>query len=497
MDDDEVDRLAVRRCVQQSGIAATLDEATSVPELMERLRAASYDCLLLDYHVPGVDSTALLREARRAVPETPVVMMTGRGDQEIAVELMKAGAADYLPKASLTSERLASSIRHALEIARAATARRRAEEEVRTQEAHFRTLANAIPQLAWISEPDGRRSWYNDRWYEFTGLSFDDVRDFGWHRIHHPDHLNRVREGQYASFARGEVWEDTYPLRRYDGVYRWFLSRAVPIRDESGRIVRWLGTNTDITEWKEAELERERLLVMEQESRTRAERAMKLREEILAVVAHDLRDPVHAIAMAAANLLELPLPQDQQMKQLVVMRRSAKRMDRLINDLLDVSRMDAGTFAIRHGTVHLAALIEETMDAFELQAAPRRVHLTTELAGDVPPVIGDRDRLAQVLANLVGNAIKFTPDGGSVRLRAAPLDNGVRVSVEDSGAGIPNDALPHVFDRFWQADRTSRSGAGLGLAIAKGIIDAHGGRIWAESSGGSGTTVHFTVPRTG
>jgi signal transduction histidine kinase len=312
--------------------------------------------------------------------------------------------------------------------------------------------------------------------------------------VHHPDHLPRVREGQHAAFARGEVWEDTYPLRRHDGVYRWFLSRAVPIRDESGKILRWLGTNTDITEWKESELERERLLRLEQESRTRAERATKLREEILAVVAHDLRDPVHAIVMGVSNLLELPLPQDQRVKQLAVIRRSAKRMDRLISDLLDVSRMDAGTFAIRRAQVQLDALLDETMDAFELQAAPRSVRLTTELGANVPPVVGDRDRLAQVLSNLVGNALKFTPDGGHVRLRAEPFDDVVRVSVEDSGTGIPGDALPHVFDRFWQADRASRAGAGLGLAISKGIIDAHGGRIWAESTLGTGTTVHFTVP---
>src|SRR5688500_16331638 len=251
LDDDEVDRLALRRCLEQSGIAASLEETASAAELLERLDPSAYDCLLLDYHVPGVDSAELLVQAHRIAPGLPVVMMTGRGDQELAVELMKAGAADYLPKGSLTPERLASSMRHALELAHAANARRRAEEELRTQEAHFRTLANAIPQLAWIADSDGRRSWYNDRWYEFTGLTCDEAGDLGWLKVEHPDHLARVRDGQLAACARAGVWEDTYPLRRHDGVYRWFLSRAVPIPDKSGRTVHWLGTNTDITQRKE------------------------------------------------------------------------------------------------------------------------------------------------------------------------------------------------------------------------------------------------------
>jgi PAS domain S-box-containing protein len=443
--------------------------------------------------MPGVTSTELLRRAHEIDIDLPVVMMTGRGDQELAVEVMKAGAVDYLPKAGLTPERLGSSIRHALEMSRAAAARRRAEEQLRTQEAHFRTLANAIPQLAWIADSQGRRTWCNDRCYEFSGLTFEELREYGWHRLHHPDHLARVRDGMLTAFQRGQVWEDTYPLRRHDGVYRWFLSRAVPIRDAAGTIVRWLGTNTDITQRKEAEVEREMLLALEQESRTRAERAIKLRDEVLAIVAHDLRDPVHTIAMTASNMLEIPLPQDQRVRQLVAMKRAAKRMDRLISDLLDVSRMEAGTFAIRPAAVPIPALFEESLESAEVLAAPGEVTLTSECDAGLPPALGDRDRLVQVLSNLIGNAIKFTPRGGKVVLHACSTEGGVQLSVADSGAGIPAEELPYIFDRFWQAERASRLGAGLGLAIAKGIVDAHGGRIWAESAPGSGTTIRFTL----
>jgi PAS domain S-box-containing protein len=189
-----------------------------------------------------------------------VVIFTGRGDEDIAVELMKAGASDYLPKASLTPERLAAAIRHALELARTAAARRRAEDELREQEVRFRTLANAIPQLAWMSGASGGRDWYNQRWYDYTGTTLEEVQGWGWQKVHHSDHVQRVTASIQRSLTSGEPWEESCLLRGKDGQYRWFLSRALPIRDEQGRIACWFGTNTDINErrWTEALLAGER-----------------------------------------------------------------------------------------------------------------------------------------------------------------------------------------------------------------------------------------------
>src|SRR5690606_36702858 len=169
VDDGELDRLAVRRCIQQSGIGARADEAQSAEEALACLAGAVYDCVLLDYYIPGEDSLALLRQIREAAPGTPVIVFTGRGDEDIAVELMKAGVADYLPKGSLAPERLAAGVRHALEVTRAARAREHAEAELRAEEARFRTLANAIPQLAWMADAEGQRYWGNQRWYDYTG----------------------------------------------------------------------------------------------------------------------------------------------------------------------------------------------------------------------------------------------------------------------------------------------------------------------------------------
>ena len=507
VEDDELDRRAVRRFLQQCGIATVADEAASAEETLRRIGSSDYDCVLLDYYIPGVNGLSLFQKIRELAAKLPVVIFTGRGDEDIAVELMKAGAADYLPKTSLTAERLASSLRHCMELSRAAEARRRAEEALRAQEARFRTLANAIPQLAWMADASGARYWFNDRWYDYTGTSFEEVQGWGWQKVHHPDHVQHAVDSLQHKFDAGDPWEGTYPLRGKDGTFRWFLSRALPIRREDGSIASWLGTNTDITEQKTAEAERERLLALEHAARVKAEHSTKERDELLAIVAHDLRNPMNTI-MSAATMIADTLDEQAErgsddfnatvaadLKAYdVVIQNSIKTMNRLIADLLDVARIEVGSFSIRPTRVDVPALIGETLKQFEPQARASGITINSEIQGGVPPLSADRERLGQVLSNLLGNALKFTPAGGRVLLRAGAIDASVQITVEDSGAGISAADLPHIFDRYWRADRTARSGAGLGLAICKGIVDAHGGRIWAESTLGQGTTIHFTVP---
>jgi PAS domain S-box-containing protein len=500
VEDDEFDRRAVRRCLQQSGVRATLDEAASAAEGLERIGRAVYDCVLLDYYIPGVEGHDLLEAIRAAAPGVPLVIFTGRGDEEIAVELMRAGAADYLPKASLTPERLAASLRHSIELAQAAAARRRAEDELRVEEARFRTLANTIPQLAWMMDPQGAWSWFNQRWLDYTGTALKAVQGEGWQGVCHPDHVQRVVEGIRRSLGTGEPWEDTYPLRGADGRYRWFLSRALPVRDDAGAVVGWFGTSTDITERLEAERavreseERlRRLLALEREARAEAERASRARDDVLAVVAHDLRNPIQTVLNAVA-VLARPLREEDRQRHIEIVQRSVSAMDRLIGDLLDVARIEAGTLSIRRAALDLRAVVDEALEPFAATALARRIKLGFESEPDLPPVTADHDRLVQVLSNVIANALKFTPDGGLVSVRARRADGAVQISVEDSGPGLPAADLPRVFDRFWQGDRAARRGAGLGLAICKGIVEAHGGRIWAESPPGQGATFHVSLP---
>ena len=370
VDDDEFDRLAVRRLLKTADLRTVVDEAATPDAALERLARESYDCILLDYYIPGVDGHALIRAIGEAAPNVPVVIFTGRGDEDVAVELMKAGVADYLPKASLTLERLASSLRHAMEMTRAAARRREAERAMRES------------------------------------------------------------------------------------------------------------------------------LELEHEARARAERAKKLRDEVLAIVAHDLRNPLHTILASSSAMLELPLSETERTRQLEVIRRSARAMNVLISDLLDVASIELGNLAIRREKVAVGEMLEYTAETFDQRAQSSGIALERDVAAALPSVEGDRSRLAQVVSNLLANALKFTPEGGRIRLRAIPVAGAVEIAIENSGTGIAPEHLPHVFDRFWRADRGARAGAGLGLAIAKGIVETHGGRIWVESTPGETTTFHFSVPAT-
>jgi len=168
-------------------------------------------------------------------------------------------------------------------------------------------------------------------------------------------------------------------------------------------------------------------------------------------------------------------------------------MERLIADLLDVARLEAGTVSVLREPVELPALITDTLEQFEVEGLARKVTIRSEIQTSLPVVVGDRERLMQVLSNLLGNALKFTPEGRKIAVQVMMAGDAVRISVEDAGSGIAEADLPHIFDRYWQASRGS-AGAGLGLAICKGIVEAHGGRIWATSTVGRGTTVSFTLP---
>ena len=228
--------------------------------------------------------------------------------------------------------------------------------------------------------------------------------------------------------------------------------------------------------------------------------AVTARDEMLGIVSHDLRNPVNAVKMLAAAILRTAatesLPEDVA-DHADVMLQAARQMDALIQDLLDVSRIESGQMPVRPRIVAMNELVAQATETLAPLAAEAKVTVDVALPDRLMQVDVDPDRIVQVLSNLISNAIKYTPQGGSVRVAAESDQDIVRVTIIDTGIGIAEHDLPRVFDRFWQSKRTNRSGAGLGLAIARGIIRSHGGRIWIESAVGRGTTVHFTVPRAG
>lgn len=221
--------------------------------------------------------------------------------------------------------------------------------------------------------------------------------------------------------------------------------------------------------------------------------AVTARDDVLAFVSHDLRNPLQTILMVA-ELLELPISDERKAVQIQVIKRAASGMSRLIEDLLAVSEVEADRLSLERESLLLDAVFEEVCSQFEILARQKHQQLQWKVAPDVPTIRGDRHRLIQVLLNLVGNATKFTPDEGTILVQAKRHNGEVVVSVEDTGIGIPESEIPSVFVRFWHAGRAKRGGAGLGLAIAKGVVEAHGGRIWVESAVGVGTKFFFTLP---
>lgn len=237
-----------------------------------------------------------------------------------------------------------------------------------------------------------------------------------------------------------------------------------------------------------------------------SQRDVRVREDLLAIVSHDLRSPLSSILLstellAYSNLpanLPAKLPEESRKwidKIVENIRHAATHMQRLIGDLLDFAKIQAGTFSVAPKPIVVDELMARFAESIIPEAKKKKLEFRLELARDLPEIQCDPDRLHQVLANLVGNAIKFTPSGGSVRLKAHPFFGGIHISVQDTGPGLSPEQLAHVFERYWQADMARRGGAGLGLSISKGIVQAHGGRIWAECELGKGCTFHFILPQ--
>jgi signal transduction histidine kinase len=226
-----------------------------------------------------------------------------------------------------------------------------------------------------------------------------------------------------------------------------------------------------------------------------AQRAIALRDDVVRIVSHDLRNSLSIVLMSSDILLQAT-PRDPAMlrRRLEAIRTSAEEMNRLVHDLLDVARLEAGQLPVFREPTDVASLVDRAIAQCEPLAERKAVLIEYVAPTPLPQANADRDRIHQVLVNLLGNAIKFTPEGGRIRVEARADDDEIRLSITDTGPGIPGDQLPHVFDRFWQATHARNAGVGLGLAIARGIVEAGGGRIWVESATGQGSTFHFTLP---
>ena len=365
------------------------------------------------------------------------------------------------------------------------TERKRADEALRLSEAKFSGIVSIAADAIIAVDEDRHITIFNEgaqRIFGYTkqealGTQLDRLIPERFHEVH-GEHFARFAAASEAARTMGERREIFG--RRKNG--EEFPAEASISKVAVGGSTFFAVVLRDVTYRKSVE--------------EALHRAVAARDDVLGIVAHDLRNPLSTIMMQAA-LLERPEPEPERRDQTprLVITRSAKRMNQLIQDLLDVAVVEAGQLKVERERLSAAEVARDAVEAHTPLATSSGRELRLDVGDGVPDVSGDRHRLHQVFDNLIGNALKFTPEGGRITVAAAAGERDVMFSVADTGPGIAPESLPHVFDRFWQAaTRASRLGAGLGLPITKGIVEAHGGRIWVDSMPGRGTTFFFTIP---
>lgn len=377
--------------------------------------------------------------------------------------------------------------------------RKQAEEALQQSELNFRTLANFMPQIFWTAGPDGCLNYYNQRWYDYTGMSFEVSQGYGWQTAIHPDDRQQSVELWNESVQTGKTYEIEFRFQRAcDGEYRWHLTRAFPLRDNQGRIIKWFGSSTDIHDQKQAIEERDRILERERLVREQAESANRIKDEFLAILSHELRTPLNPI-LGWSQLLQSRSFNSQLLQEgLAAIERNAKIQVQLVDDLLDISRIIRGKLVLNLAPVDLLEIVLAVLETVELSVNAKSLVLETDLKPLSQPILGDINRLQQVIWNLLSNAIKFTDNGGKISVRLAKINGFAQLQVSDTGKGISPEFLPHAFELFRQQDSSTTrqfGGLGLGLALTQQLIEAHGGTITASSPGeGKGSTFTVQLP---
>jgi PAS domain S-box-containing protein len=473
----------------------------------------------------------------------------------------------------------------------------------------FRSLADSIPQLCWMADPDGHVFWYNRGWYEYTGKTLEETEGWGWQSVHDTDLLPGIMERWERSISEVVPFDMVLPLRGTDGPFRQFLTRALPVMDETGNVTRWFGTNTDVTVAKEAE---EALTRREQELRSLADNspdilarfdrglrhvfvnaaaekytgigaseflgktnrelrmpvelcdtldaaintvfltgravsrefsfesaqglrhfkaslnpekaasgavdhvlavahdrtaekdaqdalrvADRRKDEFLATLAHELRNPL-ATLRTGLDVLRLAKGPEIALRTQLMMERQLGQTVRLIDDLMEVSRITTGKVVLRLARIELRGVIDAAVEAVRPQLDARAHVLALDLFPEPIWLQADAARICQIVTNLLDNALKYSPAGSKVGLSTHREGSEVLITVSDSGAGIHQDMLTRVFDMFAQVERTldrAQGGLGIGLALVKRLTERHGGTVIAESSGlGTGSIFRVRLP---
>ena len=364
---------------------------------------------------------------------------------------------------------------------------------LRESDAKFRQLADSMSQLVWMAKADGEIDWYNQRWYDYTGTTPEEMIGWGWKSVHDAKQLPEVLRRWSESLTNATPFEMTFRLRGRDGLYKPFLTRAIPILDGDGNLVRWFGTNTDITQECQ----------MQDQLRSSAARLSEYdrrKDDFLATLAHELRNPLSPIK-TAAQMMRRQISSIDELRELGgVIDRQVIQMVRLIDDLLDVSRISRGKIKLRVEVCNLQDLLRSAIEAAEPFISQSGQTFTVEIADEPLFLKADCARIVQVVVNLLNNAAKYTPASGKIWLSARQQGDLALIQVRDNGIGLSKKDLQTVFEMFEQvesAKERGQSGLGIGLSLVKSLVELHEGSVYASSEGlDQGSTFSVQIPLT-
>ncbi len=489
LEDDAHDAELIQELLETDHFACEVTRVQTRAEFLAALKNGGIDLILADYQLPSFDGLSALKLALSERPDLPFIFVSGTLGEEVAIEALKIGAIDYVLKTRLA--RLVPSVQRALREARERAERKIAAEAARRSEKELLDVIEAIPIMAFTSLADGSNVWANRRWVEYTGLSEQNTSGSGWRSTLHPDDIDGHVTKWQEALASGEPFESEARHRSVNGEYRWFLARAVPLRDENGKIRKWYGTLTDIEDRKGAEQERERLRQLEADLAYMS-RVMTM-GELAASLGHEIKQPIAAAAISAEACMQW-------------LRRDAP-------DVTEASEAASATVAAvtraggiidrvsslyRRGTperelVDFNEIVREMSVLLGDTADRNAVSIRTDLDPELPTTTADRVQLQQVLMNLMLNGIEAMQDtGGELSIASKRIKDGqLLISVSDTGIGLSIDQAERIFEAFFT---TKPRGTGMGLSISRRIIASHGGHLWASPNTGRGATFQFTLP---
>lgn len=361
------------------------------------------------------------------------------------------------------------------------TKRKCAEEDVRHSEMRYRVLSETVSDLVWRANAEGKPIEDTTSWRRYTG---DIMADLRWIDSVHPDDCERIQAAWKGYLAEGKPATEVYRARRRDGQYRYLESRAVPLRNSDGKVVEWIGTCTDVTD---EILKAENLRL-----------ANERKDQFLAILSHELRNPISATRMAALLLEKPPVPEHRVTHLAQVINRQVGHMSRLVEDLVDVSRVSLGYVVLDKQPFDLRSIAHEAVEQVRPMFTVKNHILIENLPDQECMVSVDRTRMVQVIANLLSNAARYTPDRGNISVGIDATTEGFTVRVTDNGIGFEQENVAALFDFYAQAERSAdrkNGGLGLGLALVKSLIELHGGCVHAYSDGKDmGSTFAVTLP---